>query len=597
MANKNIDPIEMLADSICNSLVSASARAGKETAPFDKSYPTQIVGVNTDFISTIDAETRQSLILKFGLTDDSAENKYIVYINGEYYCCTSQSNYGLYENAVVFAPNGDWDRLYIAKTNISEADLSDAEDYIEGFYNPDNHRFYHSYTAGTGGDPGTFSDEIFGASGILYFDLLRRRLYNYDATAEIFRLISTEGHGVGEWMDEGHTSERFNDYDDNISELLYDHIEGKNNQSRASSATPFEWEGMNFVGGCDNYLIDGYGCIMGGINNSNTDYAYYVIIHGDGNSIVKGRSSIISGTGNTISYDSYRSLLIGYNNNCYDIYDSIVYGQNHVISSIIYQTLCGGNAIVFNGGAHNSIVTGNHNIISYAAESVICGEYNEGDFRRSIICGNHNYGYAQDSVVCGSYADINNNLIIAGGGSSASDRVNVFTVSRHGDVTARQYLTSGADYGEYFEWADGNPNGDDRRGMIVMLKGDKIVPAQGDDFIGVISNNASVVGNCAEDYWHGKYVKDEFGTILRDKNNQPIISDKYDSTKQYIPRSARSEWTIVGLVGRLIVFDDNSCNVGDYITTVDGIAVKSKQKTSARVLRRTGNNHIEILIK
>lgn len=587
-------PVESLAEIITVSSYDLFTKQINK-APFDKSYPTQIVGVNTDFIDTVTEDTKQSLIDKFGLTDDPAENKYIIFINGEYYCCTSKNNYGLYEDVIAFAPNGDWSRLYLTKSNIS--DLSDAEDYIEGFYNPDDHRFYHSYTAGTGSEPGTFSDEIFGASGILYFDLLRRRLYNYDATAEIFRLISTEGHGVGEWMDEGHTSERFNDYDDNISELLYDHIEGKNNQSRASSTTPFEWEGMNFVGGLDNYLIDGYGCIMGGTNNSGTDYEYCVIIHGYNNSIVKGFGSIISGTNNTILNDFYQSLLIGLYNNCYGINQSIVFGQYNNIHQLIYRSLCGGQSHTFNGSAYDSFIIGAVNVISYAAESVVCGTYNEGDFRRSIICGNHNYGYAEDSVVCGSYADINNNLIIAGGGSSASDRVNVFTVSRHGDVTARQYLTSGADYGEYFEWADGNPNGDDRRGMIVMLKGDKIVPAQGDDFIGVISNNASVVGNCAEDYWHGKYIKDEFGTILRDENNQPIISDKYDSTKQYIPRSARSEWTIVGLVGRLIVFDDNSCSVGDYITTVDGVAVKSKQKTSARVLRRTGNNHIEILIK
>lgn len=594
MANKNTDPIEMLADSICNSLVSASARAGKETAPFDKSYPTQIVGVNTDFISTIDADTKQSLIDKFGLTDDPAENKYIIFINGEYYCCTSKNNYGLYEDVIAFAPNGDWSRLYLTKSNIS--DLSDAEDYIEGFYNPDNHRFYHSYTAGTGGDPGTFSDEIFGASGILYFDLLRRRLYNYDATAEIFRLISTEGHGVGEWMDEGHTSERFNDYDDNISELRYDHIEGKNNQSRSTYGL-FIQDGYNHMSGCNNYLINGYACTVGGNGNSNTEYTYCVVIYGRENHIKNGFSSMVSGQSNTILNDLYQSFVIGLSNTCYGVNQSIVFGQSNNIRQLIFRSLCGGQSHVFNGSAYDSFIIGASNIISYAAESVIGGTHNEGDFRRSVVCGDHNYGYANDALVCGVYANITNNYLIIAGGGRASDTENVFTVSRDGDVTARQYLTSGADYAEYFEWADGNPNGDDRRGMIVMLKGDKIVPAQGDDFIGVISNNASVVGNCAEDYWHGKYVKDEFGSILRDENNQPIISDKYDSTKQYIPRSARSEWTIVGLVGRLIVFDDNSCNVGDYITTVDGIAVKSKQKTSARVLRRTGNNHIEILIK
>lgn len=570
MTNKNTDPIEMLADSICNSLVSASARAGKETAPFDKSYPTQIVGVNTDFISTIDAETRQSLILKFGLTDDPAENKYIIFINGEYYCCTSKNNYGLYEDVIAFAPNGDWSRLYLTKSNIS--DLSDAEDYIEGFYNPDDHRFYHSYTAGTGSEPGIFSDEIFGVSGILYFDLLRRKLYNYDADSEIFRLISTEGHGVGEWLDEEHTIERFNDYELNTSDMKYDHICGWRNVS--DSESEYGGYGYNLFYGSSNrnYGYQARDNLIGG--NSNTNRGYSNMLGGQNNTNT-GNKNVIAGQENTVSAN-----------------DSIVAGQYNTVAGS-YEIVSGIRNSVSGGyNQQGNIVNGDGNTIS-GSQNIVNGNTINTSASRSLIVGQGHSGYGDMAIVGGNGASISSLYYLMIGNSG-----NIFTVDKSGNVgAAGQYLTSGADYGEYFEWADGNPNGHDRRGMIVMLKGDKIVLAQGDDFIGVISNNASVVGNCAEYHWHGKYVKDEFGSILRDENNQPIISDKYDSTKQYIPRSARSEWSIVGLVGRLIVIDDGSCDVGDYISTVDGIAVKSKRKTSARVLRRTGNNHIEILIK
>ena len=54
----------------------------------------------------------------------------------------------------------------------------------------------------------------------------------------------------------------------------------------------------------------------------------------------------------------------------------------------------------------------------------------------------------------------------------------------------------GADYAEYFEWSDGNTSSEDRRGISVVLDGDKIREAtSGEDPIGVISANPSVVGD------------------------------------------------------------------------------------------------------
>ena len=73
----------------------------------------------------------------------------------------------------------------------------------------------------------------------------------------------------------------------------------------------------------------------------------------------------------------------------------------------------------------------------------------------------------------------------------------------------------GADYAEYFEWADGNPANEDRRGYPVTLVNDKIqVAVAGDNIIGVISANPSVVGDGDIDRWKGKYLRDDFGAYI-----------------------------------------------------------------------------------
>lgn len=87
-----------------------------------------------------------------------------------------------------------------------------------------------------------------------------------------------------------------------------------------------------------------------------------------------------------------------------------------------------------------------------------------------------------------------------------------------GDGAAFAEITwnaGGADYAEYFEWADGNPGHEDRRGLSVVLDGDKIRPAlPGEEPIGVISANPSVVGDGDIDRWKGKYLRDAFGAYI-----------------------------------------------------------------------------------
>jgi hypothetical protein len=122
----------------------------------------------------------------------------------------------------------------------------------------------------------------------------------------------------------------------------------------------------------------------------------------------------------------------------------------------------------------------------------------------------------------------------------------------------------GADYAEYFEWSDGNPDEEDRRGISVVLDGEQIRPAvDGEDPIGVISGNPSVVGDAAWNKWSGKYLRDDYGTYIQEDyevvndEGETVIQQRrklnpaYDPDQEYINREDRPEWDCVGLMGKL----------------------------------------------
>lgn len=167
----------------------------------------------------------------------------------------------------------------------------------------------------------------------------------------------------------------------------------------------------------------------------------------------------------------------------------------------------------------------------------------------------------------------------------------------------------GADYAEYFEWADGNPANEDRRGLSVVLDGGMIRPArEGENPFGVVSGNPSVVGDAAPFRWAGKYLRDDYGTALtetfdavtwevktlvrkakpatehsdaevaryetqahsypvdavpkgvavpddaeRTTGTRRVLNPDYVEGADYVPRADRPEWATVGLVGKLRV--------------------------------------------
>lgn len=116
----------------------------------------------------------------------------------------------------------------------------------------------------------------------------------------------------------------------------------------------------------------------------------------------------------------------------------------------------------------------------------------------------------------------------------------VFAVNGEGSVhTDQSYFTNRTGYAELFEWADGNSRNENRLGFTVSLdsNGYLRVADEGDDVIGVVVQNAAVVGNAAWNKWHTKYYLDEMFNdrkmryhVIEWENHNNTVESYFNST-------------------------------------------------------------------
>lgn len=246
--------------------------------------------------------------------------------------------------------------------------------------------------------------------------------------------------------------------------------------------------------------------------------------------------------------------------------------------------------------------------------------------------GGHNTtaaAYNQNTI--GSFNKISTSStdkFIIGKGSLETSRANCFRVTDTGVYATGAHNSSGADYAELFEWADGNPGKEDRAGRFVTLDGEKIRLAEpGEDYVlGIVSGNPSVVGDVHDDQWAGMYLYDIFGRPLWEdvevpavtiempdpedpKRTVPVVvvpahmerrqklNPNYDREMTYLPRTQRPEWDAVGLLGKLVAVDDGSCQVNGWCTAGEGgVAVHSEARTRFRVMARLDENHVRLMV-
>ena len=354
-------------------------------------------------------------------------------------------------------------------------------------------------------------------------------------------------------------------------------------------STPAEYE-YNQIDG--NYVKVGSGFKVNGDNELETTLGGLDMVNGLDLIMTVGENTdnslkyhnVALGSSNTIGYNSQAGVALGANNEVSPAsgYGYVAIGRQNSVTGGY-----GGAAIGYRCRAQEmkAIAVG-CGASAVSAEQVALGKWNVADGNYTVVIGN---------------------------GTSDSARANGLTINSAGNIVTQGTVSNGgADYAEYFEWLDGNPEDEDRIGYIVALEGNKIRLAQaGDDILGVVSGTATVLGDDAEWHWHGKYLRDDFGRVqtkviqLYGEDGKPegyatvpVVNPEFDETQYYIPRSERCAWDVIGLMGKLYVRDDGSCRVGGYATVAaDGLASFSAGRTNMRVMERISDSIVRVLLK
>ena len=362
-------------------------------------------------------------------------------------------------------------------------------------------------------------------------------------------------------------------------------------------------------------------------------------VSGSSNAAGGNSSAVLAGLSNTAS-SNYSAVVAGNNNKASSNYSAVVAGINNSASGNNSVVVAGSNNSVSN---NNSVVLGGTNNSVTAASSAILGGYNNSalDFCAVISGYNNNAltqqlksGHYSKDGVAGNTTGTTGDAFIIGNGTSAS-RSNAFRVAYNGSVYGLSAFNStGADYAEMFEWADGNSNSEDRRGLFVTFDEtdfSKIRLANaGDEVIGVISATPSVIGNSYDDTWQGMYKTDIFGqpishtvhydAVYKEREvpdvdeegneletthteqvfiheaydaEEYVLNPDFDSEQEYIPRSQRKEWAVVGIVGQIVVVDDGTCVAGGRCT-VGSNGKATVAESGIRVLERLDDTHIRV---
>ena len=433
--------------------------------------------------------------------------------------------------------------------------------------------------------------------------------------------------GVGE--DLGNGNERFNDYVNNtlasnfasmntlkgesntVGGAFNDTmITGKNNSVNYGAGNGNSVSGQNnsINSAANNNTVSGsYNQLYGGMFDNNAVFGSYNSISsasdnnavcGRGNELNIATNNNVCGSNNKVSGSN--NVVGGANNLCVDTY-SAVFGEGNLVG---YKSIAAGGRC-YTG--HSSIAVG-ENCVAGLPDGVKNASDKKSYYNSarktvgSVAFGNTvtiEDGYR---FGCGQYNSYQENAIFQiGDGTGDSDKRNAFEVRYNGNAYVEgTYETLGADYAEYEEWLDGNPDNEDRVGHFVTYDGNKIRYANANDdyILGVVSVKPSILGNGDIGYWRKKYETDIFGRIIYE-NGIPKISNEYDPEQAYIPRSLRAEWSAVGRYGKLIVIDDGTCIVNGYCkSTDDGIGTKATTKDGAyRVIERLDGTHIIIEMK
>ncbi|MGO2207374.1 MAG: peptidase G2 autoproteolytic cleavage domain-containing protein [Staphylococcus xylosus] len=217
-------------------------------------------------------------------------------------------------------------------------------------------------------------------------------------------------------------------------------------------------------------------------------------------------------------------------------------------------------------------------------------------------------GYAQMIVNSRGLETNDNYRFVMGYGLGGPSRSNTAIELRSvsGNAYFKGSVKSGQNFGDYAEYFESQSGQEVPNGYIVTLDGRYIRKANLNDIpIGVISATAGVILGDQMFHHKDKHLKDEFGKTLVETQTKewqddegnwyseevevPIPNPDFDDTrdKEYIDRSNRPEWNVVGLMGQVHTRIDSTVSANDYIMPNKGIGTKDNNNGFYRVLEIT----------
>ena len=289
------------------------------------------------------------------------------------------------------------------------------------------------------------------------------------------------------------------------------------------------------------------------------------------------------------TYGTY-SFTNGENNSANGADSAVIGGYNNVASAEQSVVIGGGHNTA--SGYLSAVIGGFNNTASSTNSAVIGGAHN------TALANQVKSGHFSKDGTAGTASGTTGDAFTIGNGTSSA-RANCFRVDYAGNVFGlSSFNGTGADYAEYFEWLDGNTDSIDRRGMFVTLDGEKIrIANDTDDYIlGVVSALPSICGDTQSEVWQGMYLKDVYGAYLTDDDGNMILNPEYDGKNEYISREHRKEWSAVGMLGKLVVRDDGTCQENGYCKVGKNGGATSSE-TGYRVLSRVDETHVKILFR
>ena len=320
------------------------------------------------------------------------------------------------------------------------------------------------------------------------------------------------------------------------------------------------------------------------------------------------------GTGNGLELYNNTAEIVGVNAENYNNAAYITKKPYKVVPTVVKGGFSGGSTGAGAIAERSAVIASTGNSYAYSDRSWLAGvgagskAYgSRSSVMNSLESETLQGAYCQTIVNSRGVKSRGNYAFLLGYGTDGAkyENTTIDMSSTSGNIMTKGTVSSGQNFGDYAEYFESQSGQEIPNGYMVTLDGRFIRKANiNDKPIGIVSGTAGVILGDQMFHHKDKFLKDEFGvtqTELQTKEWQddegnwyseevevPIPNPEYvEHDNEYIDRSNRPEWNVVGLMGQVYTRIDSTVSVNDYIKPNKGVGTKDNNNGFYRVLEIT----------